>query len=157
MPNSLRVWLLLQQSEGICGSSNGDPPPKGVWPMESARRVPRSYGGDEMDTSSAVAALAALGHSLRLEVWRMLLPYGPTGLTAGLIAERLTVAPSSLSFHLQQMTQGRVLIQRRSSRHIIYAVNDEVVVSLCDFLVRGVVIRIGPGSLESGQLGDVVC
>lgn len=110
-----------------------------------------------MDSLSAVAALAALGHSLRLEVWRMLLPYGPSGLTAGLIAARLTVAPSSLSFHLQQMTQGRVLIQRRSSRHIIYAVNNEVVDSLCEFLVRGVMIQIVPGSLAAGQSGDILC
>ena len=109
-----------------------------------------------MDPVSAVAALVALGHSLRLEVWRMLLPHGPLGLTAGSIAERLSVAPSSLSFHLQQMTQGRVLIQRRSSRHIIYAVNNEVVDALCDFLLAGVMVQIVPGSLAAGQAGDVV-
>jgi ArsR family transcriptional regulator, arsenate/arsenite/antimonite-responsive transcriptional repressor len=118
--------------------------------------VSHFYAGDEMDSVSAVAALAALGHSLRLEVWRMLLPQGPLGLTAGSIAERLSVAPSSLSFHLQQMTHGRVLIQRRSSRHVIYAVNNEVVDALCDFLVGGVIIQIVPGSLAAGQAGDIV-
>lgn len=119
--------------------------------------VSHYYAGDEMDSPSAVAALAALGHNLRLEIWRMLLPYGPSGLTAGSIAARLAVAPSSLSFHLQQMAQGRVLVQRRSSRHIIYAVNYEVVDALCEFLVRGVIIQIVPGSLAAGQSGDIVC
>ena len=90
--------------------------------------------GEEMDPDTVVAALTALGHSLRLEVWRMLAPHGPMGLPAGAISARLEVPPSSLSFHLQQMTQGRVLVQRRASRQIIYAVNGAMIDSLCDFL-----------------------
>jgi ArsR family transcriptional regulator, arsenate/arsenite/antimonite-responsive transcriptional repressor len=52
------------------------------------------------------------------------------GLPAGTIAARLSVAPSSLSFHLLQMTHGRVLVQRRFSRQVIYAINEDVVGSL---------------------------
>jgi ArsR family transcriptional regulator len=89
-----------------------------------------------MDAGIAVAALAALGHALRLEVWRMLVPHGPLGLPAGAISAQLAVPPSSLSFHLQQMTQGRVLVQRRSSRQIIYAVNGEIIDALCDLLAN---------------------
>jgi ArsR family transcriptional regulator len=114
------------------------------------------HAGDEMDSFAAVAALAALGHSVRLEVWRMLLPHGPLGLPAGCIAERLAVAPSSLSFHLQQMTHGHVLVQRRSSRHIIYAVNNEVISALFDFLGTGIIMQVASGSLIAGQPSDVV-
>jgi DNA-binding transcriptional ArsR family regulator len=87
-----------------------------------------------MTTDRVVLILAALGHRLRLELWRMLVPYGPRGLSAGIISSQLAIAPSSLSFHLQQMTQAGILKQRRSSRRIIYAVNSELVDDLCDFL-----------------------
>jgi ArsR family transcriptional regulator, arsenate/arsenite/antimonite-responsive transcriptional repressor len=99
-----------------------------------------------MDPCIAVAALAALGHALRLEVWRILVPYGPLGLPAGAISAQLAVPPSSLSFHLQQMTQGKVLVQRRASRQIIYAVNGQMIDSLCDFLANpgGEVIQLSP-------------
>lgn len=90
-----------------------------------------------MELETAVGALTALGHTLRLEVWRMLVPYGRVGLPAGIIAARLAIPPSSLSFHLQQMTQGGVLAQRRSSRQVIYAVNNVVVDTLCEFLASG--------------------
>jgi ArsR family transcriptional regulator len=109
-----------------------------------------------MDTSTAVAALAALGHNLRLEVWRMLVPHGPMGLPAGAIAARLDIAPSSLSFHLQQMTLGRVLVQRRSSRHIIYAVDHEIMGALRDFLAGSDSIQLPPGALIAGQSSDIV-
>ena len=79
-----------------------------------------------MDDPQIVAALAALGHNFRLNIWRMLLPYGQQGLPAGMLAARLAVVPSSLSFHLRLMTQAGVLIQRRSSRYIIYAANLDI-------------------------------
>src|SRR5271168_3872013 len=90
-----------------------------------------------MDTDRAAAAIAALAHHVRLDVWRLLLPHGSLGLSAGTIAVRLAIAPSSLSFHLLQMTHGRVLVQRRFSRQIIYAINEEVVGLLFSFLSPG--------------------
>src|SRR5690348_7136598 len=73
-----------------------------------------------MSEAQLIAILAALGHAVRLSLWRMLLPYGSDGLSAGTIAERMAFIPSSLSFHLRQMTQAGVLRQRRSSRNIVY-------------------------------------
>lgn len=83
-----------------------------------------------MGDSQAIAVFAALGHQVRLNLWRLLLPYGEAGLSAGLLASRMSILPSSLSFHLRLMTQAGVLIQRRSSRHIIYAVNVGVIEAL---------------------------
>jgi ArsR family transcriptional regulator len=94
-------------------------------PPEVDKVVANATQGDSIAT-----ALAALGHGLRFEVWRMLRPHGALGLSAGVIAARLAVAPSSLSFHLQQMTRGRVLVQRRSGRQISYAVNEEIIATL---------------------------
>jgi ArsR family transcriptional regulator, arsenate/arsenite/antimonite-responsive transcriptional repressor len=92
--------------------------------------------GGIMDRRNAAIVLAALAHALRLELWCTLLPYGQGGLSAGSIAGMLNIAPSSLSFHLQQMTHAHVLLQRRSQRRIIYAVNTEAMDALRAFLAR---------------------
>lgn len=74
-----------------------------------------------MDAVSAVSALGALAHDHRLAAYRLLVQQGPAGLPAGLIAERLGIPPSSLTFHLQQLFQAGLVTQRRLSRQIIYA------------------------------------
>ncbi len=89
---------------------------------------------NKMDDRHAVMVLAALAHALRLRLWCILLPHGKLGLSAGCIAGKLDIAPSSLSFHLQQMTHAGVLSQRRCDRRIIYAVNAEAIDALRAFL-----------------------
>jgi hypothetical protein len=110
-----------------------------------------------MHPDVAVPALAAFGHHLRLGIWRVLAPYGPLGLPAGAIAARMLIAPSTLSFHLQQMTHSRILVQRRASRQIIYAINGCFIDSLCDFLASagGDIIRVPPSALPTHQAGDI--
>jgi len=63
------------------------------------------------DDDQAVAVFAALGHNVRLRLWRLLLPYGAAGLPAGTIAAHMSIDPSRLSFHLRQMTQAGTLTQ----------------------------------------------
>ena len=74
-----------------------------------------------MNQNHAIAALGALAQDTRLALFRLLVTAGPEGLSAGTIAERLGVAPSSLSFHLQQLLHGGLVTQRRLSRQLIYA------------------------------------
>jgi len=74
-----------------------------------------------MDQKRAIAALGALAQETRLELFRLLVTCGPQGLPAGVIAERLGVLPSSLSFHLQQLVHAGLITQRRLSRHLIYS------------------------------------
>ena len=74
-----------------------------------------------MDTKSVLTALAALAQESRLAVFRLLIQAGPAGLAASKIAERLAIAPSSLSFHLQQLLHAGLVTQRRHSRQLIYA------------------------------------
>jgi DNA-binding transcriptional ArsR family regulator len=74
-----------------------------------------------MDTKQAIAALGALAHDTRLEVFRMLVQRGPDGLPAGTIAAAVDLPPSSLTFHLKQLAHAGLVTQRRVSRQIVYA------------------------------------
>src|SRR3979411_1123935 len=74
-----------------------------------------------MDQNHAIAALGALAQDTRLALFRLLVTAGPGGLSAGTIAERLGVAPSSLSFHLQQLLHAGLVTPRRLSHHVISA------------------------------------
>ena len=74
-----------------------------------------------MNEMSAIAALGALAQETRLALFRLLVTCGPQGLAAGAIGERLGVAPSSLSFHLQELVHAGLITQRRLSRNLIYS------------------------------------
>ena len=74
-----------------------------------------------MEQTRAITALAALAQETRLDLFRLLMTVGPEGLPAGVIAERLRVAPSSLSFHLQQLVHAGLITQRRLGRQLIYS------------------------------------
>src|SRR5262252_10953680 len=74
-----------------------------------------------MDQKGAIAALGALAQETRLALFRLLVVAGPAGLPAGVIAGRLGVLPSSLSFHLAQLVHAGLITQRRMSRQIIYS------------------------------------
>ena len=74
-----------------------------------------------MNQQRAITALGALAQETRLALFRLLVTCGPEGLSAGIIAERLGVAPSSLSFHLQQLVHAGLITQRRLSRQLIYS------------------------------------
>jgi ArsR family transcriptional regulator len=76
-----------------------------------------------MDATQIVAALGALAHETRLAVFRMLVERGPDGLPAGAISESLGLAPSSLTFHLRQLTHAGLITQRRVSRQLFYAID----------------------------------
>ena len=74
-----------------------------------------------MDQKGVIAALGALAQETRLELFRLLVTSGPEGLPAGVIAERRGILPSSLSFHLAQLTHAGLISQRRLSRQLIYS------------------------------------
>jgi DNA-binding transcriptional ArsR family regulator len=74
-----------------------------------------------MDSAKVVKALGAVAHEHRLAVYRMLVERGPDGISAGQIAERLAIPPSSLTFHLQLLLHAGLISQRRLSRQLIYA------------------------------------
>ena len=87
-----------------------------------------------MDATRTVAALSALGHETRLALFRLLVERGPDGLPAGVIAERLGIPPSSLTFHLQHLHRAGLVTQRRLHRQLIYAADYAVMNGLVLYL-----------------------
>jgi ArsR family transcriptional regulator, arsenate/arsenite/antimonite-responsive transcriptional repressor len=81
----------------------------------------QNEGYRSMDTAAAITALGALAQETRLDVFRLLVTVGPAGLPAGVIAERLGVQPSSLTFHLNLLHRAGLISQTRRSRQLIYA------------------------------------
>ncbi|MBU9690843.1 MULTISPECIES: ArsR/SmtB family transcription factor [Burkholderia cepacia complex] len=76
-----------------------------------------------METNSVVRALGALAQESRLAVFRLLVEAGPGGLPAGQIAERLGIAPSSLSFHMKELTYANLVTVEQQGRYMIYSAN----------------------------------
>ena len=89
-----------------------------------------------MDGDEVVRALGALAHETRLAIFRMLVEQGPDGLSAGFIAEKLSVPPSSLTFHVQHLHRAGLITQRRVSRQLLYAADFAGMNGLVGFLTE---------------------
>jgi DNA-binding transcriptional ArsR family regulator len=87
-----------------------------------------------MKTVQVIQALAALAHEVRLAIYRLLVERGPEGLAAGEIAERVGLAPSSLTFHLQTLQRAGLLVQRRAGRQLLYGADFREMNDLVSFL-----------------------
>ena len=73
-----------------------------------------------LDERSAIKALAARAQAQRLRVFRALVVAGPAGLTPGVMAEQLAVAPSALSFHLKELAHSGLVSSEPRGRNLIY-------------------------------------
>jgi ArsR family transcriptional regulator len=73
-----------------------------------------------METKKALAALGALAQEHRLAIFRLLVRHAPDGLPVGTIGERLKLAPATLSFHLKELAQSRLVAARQQGRYIWY-------------------------------------
>src|SRR5260221_14606423 len=96
-----------------------------------------------MDEKRAIAALGALAQETRLALFRLLVTCGPEGLPAGVIAERLGGQPSSLSFHLAQLTHAGLITQRRLSPQLFYAAEYAAMNELLAYLTENCCGRAG--------------
>lgn len=88
------------------------------------------------DPDHIISALAALAQSHRLAAFRMLVEAGPEGLAAGVIATRLDVAPSSLSFHLAQLECAGLVSTVRAGRSILYSADFAAMNALVGYLTE---------------------
>lgn len=87
-----------------------------------------------MRYDKAIRALDALAQESRLAVFRLLMEEGEGGMSAGSIAERLSIPPATLSFHLSQLSGARLVESRKEGRSVIYTPNVKRVRKLAKFL-----------------------
>ncbi|HVE48485.1 MAG TPA: metalloregulator ArsR/SmtB family transcription factor [Casimicrobiaceae bacterium] len=89
-----------------------------------------------MKTMKVLAALGALSQEHRLAIFRQLVEYGPDGLTAGTIAERLKLPPATLSFHLKELSAAGLILSRQESRFIWYRADFDTMIGLVAYLTE---------------------
>lgn len=89
-----------------------------------------------MKIDTAVSLLGALAQGSRLALFRLLVQKGPDGMAAGDIAERLGVAPNTLSFHLKELSSVGLLNSRQEGRFIYYAPDFKVMNGLLAYLTE---------------------
>lgn len=89
-----------------------------------------------MEIFVAVEALSALAHETRLEIFRLLVRTGSSGLAVGQIAEHIKIPPATMSFHLSHLQKAGLLTSRRESRQIIYTTHYQTMTTLMAFLTE---------------------
>lgn len=89
-----------------------------------------------METKTAVIVLSALAQESRLAVFRALVQAGSDGLPAGKISELTGIVPSSLSFHLKELSHASVVNSRQEGRFVIYTANFATMNTLLSFLTE---------------------
>lgn len=89
-----------------------------------------------MKTLEVIDALGALAHEHRLGVYRLLVEQGPNGLSAGVIADKIGLVPSTLTFHVQALQRAGLITQRRVSRQVFYAADFAAMNELLGYLTK---------------------
>ncbi len=89
-----------------------------------------------MDNQQAIQAFLALGQETRLNIFRLVVQRGDTGLTPSELVEALGIPNATLSFHLKELTRAGLLLVERQSRNLIYRPNAALVESLSGFLLE---------------------
>jgi len=83
-----------------------------------------------------MAALGALAHESRLDVFRYLMRQGAQGAAAGELAARLGLPGATLSFHLNALRHAHLVRKRRDGRSIIYTADFEAMNAVLAYLTE---------------------
>lgn len=89
-----------------------------------------------MDQQQALVSFRALSQESRLQIVRILVVAGPNGMAAGVLAEKVGVSPSNISFHLKELERSGLISQQRESRSMIYRADYEALGGLVRFLME---------------------
>lgn len=83
-----------------------------------------------METQEIANILSELGNETRLEIFRLLIRAEPKGLTIGEIGSELSLAASTLAFHLKGLASGGLITQEKKGRSVICRANLNQIVSV---------------------------
>lgn len=88
-----------------------------------------------MNSEDAVINLFALAHPARLNIFRLVVQAGPSGLPAGQIARSVGIPANTASTHLSILTGAGLLSAYRDGRSIIYSAVHAQIGALVSYLV----------------------
>lgn len=89
-----------------------------------------------MESIQAIAALAALAQTTRLDTFRLLVKREPEGIPAGELARLIEVPQNTMSAHLAVLSRAGLVTAERQSRSIIYRANLAVLQEVTLFLLQ---------------------
>jgi DNA-binding transcriptional ArsR family regulator len=89
-----------------------------------------------MDTLEAIAGLAALAQTTRLDAFRLLVAREPDGVPAGELARLMAAPQNTMSAHLAILARAGLVQSERRSRSIIYRANLARLREVLLFLVK---------------------
>ena len=89
-----------------------------------------------MESIEAIAALAALAQSTRLETFRLLVRREPEGVPAGELARLMEVPQNTMSAHLAVLARTGLVRGERHSRSIIYRADLDRFREVVTFLLK---------------------
>lgn len=98
------------------------------------------------DSARAIVALAALAQETRLAIFRLLVEHARDGLTPGAIALKLKLPPATLSFHLKELVNAALVIDRREGRFIWYRPDVAAMNGLLGYLTENCCRASGGGA-----------
>ena len=104
-----------------------------------------------MNESDASAALAALGHEVRLGIFRILVKAGPDGLNIGEIGAHLGLAPSTLAHHLNSLVQAGLVAQEKRGREVRNRAQVTALENVFGFVVESCCAGVGAPPLEKAS------
>jgi len=87
-----------------------------------------------MKSHDVILSLFALAQESRLAVFRLLVKRGPAGYTPGELVEKLAVPAPTLSFHLKELSDAKLVVARREGRFLYYSVNFTKMQAVLGFL-----------------------
>jgi len=111
-------------------------------PFDNSKNLVMSSGMGE--TQNIARAMAALGHEVRLEIYRLLVRAGPEGLNVGQVGAHLARPPSTLAHHLSALVDAGLVVQERHGREVVnradYAAMRRTLAFLTDQCCAGVTL-----------------
>ncbi len=98
----------------------------------------------ESTNASIARALCALGHEVRLSLYRLLVRAGHDGLNVGEIGVQLGLPSSTLAHHLKTLVQAGLVVQERRGREVINRVDFDTMTRTIGFLTDECCVDANP-------------
>lgn len=87
-----------------------------------------------MKLEQASAQLEALGNSVRLQIYRLLVRAGVEGLPVGSVQDKLGMPASTLSHHMRRLVDTELVTQERQATTLICRAHYPAMTALIDYL-----------------------